>query len=127
VLGSPPVPVLAYATPGRTASLNRGNEFKPSGMILWFTYDAAHAAFISATVSRIQVVWQEGVAEFPCASVYGVYVGAVSELAPLTLYVCMLDGTHGVLTGAPPDMLRNAARMLNELLGVEGSVYSIPT
>ena len=93
-------------------------------MVLWFNYDAAHAAFISATVSRIQVVWQEGVAEFPCAGAFGVYVGAASELAPLTLYLCMHDGVHGVLTGALLELLRDATRMLNDLLGVEGSVYS---
>ncbi len=115
-----PKPVLAYATPDRTSGLNRANEFKPTGMTLWFKCDATHAAFIAATVVRIQVVWHEGIAEFPCSKVYGVYVGATSELAPLTLYVCMLDGIRGVLTGVPPEMLRNAARLLNKMLGIEG-------
>jgi len=122
--GAPAVPVLSYATRARASrtSLYRGDDFNPGGMVLWFNYGAAHAAFISATVSRIQVVWQEGVVEFPCAGVYGLYVGAASQLAPLTLYVCALDGIHGVLTGLPPEMLRNAARRLNDMLGVEGSV-----
>ena len=43
----------------------------------------------------------------------------------MTLYLCTVGGVHGVLTGLPPENLRDAARLLNDLLGVGGSVYSI--
>lgn len=118
-------PVLAYATPERIKGLVRGHAFTPGGMTLWFNCDAARAAFISTTASRILIVWRDGVEEFESAGVYGFYVGAASELAPLTLYVCTLSGVYGVLAGVEPKMLRQAARLLNDMLGVEGSVYSI--
>jgi hypothetical protein len=114
------VPVLAYATPGRSQPGRQGVEFVAGRMFYWLAGKEPYSAFISATVSQIQVVWHQEVVEFPSLGVYGAYVGAA---APGWLNLCTLDGIRDTLAGLPPETLREAARLLNELLGVEGNVY----